>query len=310
MIDIELITTNVMAREKARLHAVTDLADSSKHEEAMKNLLMIWMMDWKDWEEGRGPSGVFAYMDIDDLSSFSGNPESLSAFGEPWATRCAVWRADADWKGFIKNWRELHDLPVKARLQSLCADLHSRLLKEDAENGGKYLFEEEFREWIGTWSFERVLSDVLDPLKDFTDFRRRHSDSRGKDSNGPLYSPMECSEHARERVRRAAIKDLDNDELRDKAIYALKRVADFDRNHPFRDSSEVGIDELRSLINAAGEFVSDDLIAVLWSVRIDTWMGEENAQSSGYPASTWNEFIEAWVAETERVEKLLQSEPL
>lgn len=310
MIDMELISTNLLAREKARLQAVIDLADPSKHEDAMQVLITIWLKDYMDWEDGRGPSSFFADMNIDDLSSFSGKPEFISGFGEPWATRCAVWRADVDWDGFIKNWRERHDSPVQARLQSLCADLRYRLLNAEAVEAGEYLFEVELDQWINRWTLERVLSDVLDPLKDFTEFRRRDSDVRGKDPDGPLYSPMERSEYARERVRRAAIKDLDNDVLRDKAISALKRVADFDRNHPFSDSFELGIDELRSLIKAAGEFVSDDLIPALWGVRIDMWMGEENAQSAGYSASTWNAFIDAWVADTERVEKLLQSEQL
>lgn len=302
MIDIEMISTNLLAREKARLQAVTDLADSSKHEDAMQVLLTIWMKDCKDWEDECGTVGIFADMDIDDLSRF-GKPKSLSSIGEPWATRCAVWRADVDWDGFIKKWKELHDLPVKARLRSLCDDLRSRLLDAEAKNAGQYLFEEEYRGWIGGWSFDRVISDVTDLLQDFYEFC-------GTDISGQLFSPMTLCDFSRERVRRAAIKDLDNDALRDKALSALKRVAFHDQDDPRRKLPERRLRKLRSQIRRAGEFVSDDLIPALWGVRIDMWMGEENAQSAGYPASTWNAFIDAWVADTERVEKLLQSESL
>lgn len=301
MIDMELISTNLLAREKARFQAVADLEDPAKHEEAMMVLITIWKMDCKDWEEERGPVGIYADMDIDDLGR-SGKPKSLRSIGEPWATRGAVWRADVDWDGFIEKWKKLHDLPVHARLKSLSADLRSRLLEVEAEKAGAYLFEEEHRGFIGGWSYERVLSDVPDLLRDFYDFRRT-------DINGQPFSPMTLCDYSRERVRRAAIKDLDNERLRDKAISALKRVAFHDQNDPRRKFPEPRIGKLRSQIRRAGEFVPDGLVDRLWAIRIDTWMGEENAQPSGYPASTWNEFIEAWVAETERVVKLLQSEP-
>lgn len=303
MIDMELISTSLLAREKARLQAVIDLEDPSKHEDAMQVLLIIWMKDCKDWETGRGPSGIFADMDIDDLSRFCGKPESLRGIGEPWATRCAVWRADIDWDGFIKNWKERHDLPVRARLRSLTDDLTSRLLKEEAEKAGQYLFEEEYSGWIGGWSYERVLSDVTDLLKDFYDFC-------GTDSSGQPFSPMTLCDYSRERVRRAAIKDLDNDALRDKAISALRRVVFHDQDDPRRKLPERRIGKLRSQIRRAGEFVPDGLVDRVWAIRFNTWMSEENAQPSGYPASTWNEFIETWVAESDRVVKLLQSEHL
>lgn len=285
MIDPRLFT-DLRFREITRLTAVLDYSNENLREAAIHTLFEVYYADRKY------PIGAGAKLELSDISRLG-----ISKLPEPWATRAYLWCGDIDWDYFVFEWGNSYEGRFEYYFYPKRDDLERDLISLESSRFGRYMFESEFRNTIIEWAHDRIAFSFDDPLDDFLDWKNKSTDES-------ILNPLAHDLERRESCRWVAIHDLDSSERRGDAIEFLRRIEEFDRNHPIGPAFSLTADDIKVWVKASGPYVPFDFIEEPWKTRFDQWSSSGGTPFGEYDES-WNDFLDLWKDNESRVSIVL-----
>lgn len=290
MIDLPLLRTDLIARERARHQAVVDLRlnDAVLSKSAIEVLLHISVMDREN------PLGPAWNLNIDEISK----PVFLEDLPEPWATRAFIWGGSRDWDQFRCDWWHEHDARMEGEIDERAGELERRLLDAEQAESSAYLWNVENQVAIRVWSCMKIMSEIKGPLRDFSEWKSRQDDKRITN----LYSV--CLD-SREYARCRCIDDLKNPVLREKAVALLARIANYDSVNPITPDGTLTTQELRRRLERSGAEIDTSFICRAWVERFLYWYQDDIYPEM--PTHVFLRFLGEWEKNEALVSRLLDS---